>query len=108
MKTIFLALVFLFLFTAQVQAADITISWDANPKATGYMLEYSIDNGLTWTTPQDVGDVTSFLYTVPGNGLVLIRVGAYKTAGITWRLDAGLWYNGDWKPLTAPSSVGIQ
>jgi hypothetical protein len=96
------------LFAVSTIAADITVKWDASQGADGYSLSQSIDNGQTWSTPQDVGNVLTFLYPVPNSGLTLVKVGAYNNTGITWRLDAGVFYNGDWKPLAPPGGVGIQ
>lgn len=103
-----IALSFMLLSVNTVFGADILISWDVAQGVDGYSLVQSVDNGTTWSTPQDVGSVTTATYTVPDSGLVLIRVGAYNSAGITWRLDAGIFYNGDWKPLLPPSGVGVQ
>jgi hypothetical protein len=39
--------------------------WNANASAQSYRLHYSTDNGVTWLFVADVGNVTTFDWTVP-------------------------------------------
>lgn len=98
----------LLLFTSSVFAHDMNLSWNSQPDATGYSIRHSLDGGLTWGPETDVGLVTSITYTVPDTGLVLVQVAAYNTNGITWRLDSGLFYNGDWRIPDKPTNMGVE
>lgn len=90
-------------------AADLTLRWDASADATGYKIYQSTDSGATWDAGTDVGNVTEYTITgVPDSGLVLFRVAAYNSQGEAVRLEAGAWYNGDWKPPKAAGGLGIQ
>jgi hypothetical protein len=96
-------------WVAPALAADVTLEWDAAKGATGYELSYSTDNGANWSTPIDVGNVTTYIMTgVPETGLVIVKVGAYNDAGQrTYREWAGAWYNHLWKPAEEPGRIGI-
>jgi hypothetical protein len=99
-----------------VNAADCTFAWKASSGATGYYLEYSTDNGVTWVgkkttgplTPDSNGEV-SYLYTgIPETGLVIVRVAATNATSEAVRLESGAWYNHQWKPIGAPSGAGVR
>ena len=117
MKKILLTLMFLFLFPALVRAADIDIDieWTQSTGATGYKVETSVDAGATWveiptltftTRTEGTLNLANATITVADNVLVLARVGAYNAVGISWRLEAGIFYNGAWRPLHAPTGLG--
>ncbi len=106
MKKIILIIVFL-LLPMSVFAHDMVLSWDEDVSADGYGVRQSIDNGVTWTNEVDVGSVLATIYVVPDTGLVLVQIGAYNSLGTTWRTDAGLFYNGDWKLLTV-TGLGVE
>ena len=109
MKTILFVIVFMFI-SCTIFAADINMKWAVSTGADGYNIEQSTDLGVTWLGIKKVdgGDVLSTTVNVPDDGLVLLRLNAYNNIGTTWRLDAGAWYNGLWKPLEAPSGAGIR
>ena len=99
----------------QAWAADCKFSWKSVAGASGYSLEYSPDQGVTWTgkkttgalTPDSNGDV-SFTYTsVPETGLMLFRISATNASGSSTRTEYGAWYNHLWKPMDRPSGGGI-
>ncbi len=95
------------LLPISVFAHDMVLSWDEDVNADGYGVRQSIDNGVTWINEVDVGPALTTIYEVPDTGLVLVQIGAYNSLGTTWRPDAGLFYNGDWKPLTV-TGLGVQ
>lgn len=102
-------LFFLITIVNQTLAADVPIRWDVTPGATGYKLQKSIDQGLTWSTPLDVGNVTSHTYAnVEENTLVLFRASAYNAAGEAIRTWSGAWYDHRKKPVSSASGTGIQ
>lgn len=96
-------------------AADCQFVWKAVSGATGYELEYSTDQGATWTgrkatgalTPDANGDVIWTYTGVPETGLVLFRVSATNATGRATRLEYGAWYNHKWKPMASPAGGGI-
>ena len=53
MKKIILAVLFVFLFSSLVLAADVKLDWDAVDGATGYKIAMSNDLGTTWLAPVD-------------------------------------------------------
>jgi len=107
-KILFLSLIFL-LFNLPAFGADVVLKWDASTGATGYKIHKSIDQGVTWSTAIDVGNVTTYTYTsVEENTLVLFRASAYNAVGESVRTWSGAWYDHRNKPLPAPSGTGIQ
>lgn len=89
--------------------ADVPLQWDVSVGATGYMIFTSVDGGVTWDSGVDVGNVTTHVIgSVPDNGLILFRVGAYNSQGEAVQYKAGAWYNGSWKPPINPTGLGIQ
>lgn len=92
------------------RAADVPLAWDASSGATGYQVQMSIDQGKTWSEPQDAGDKIGFTWNnAPDHGLLLFRVLAYNAAGVqAVRLESGAWYDGDFKPPQTPGGLGIK
>lgn len=110
MKNIFWFLVgFILVFSIGIcQAADVTLSWDSSPNATGYKLYKSLDQGATWGPPVDVGNVTTFEYKdVEETGLILFRASAYNASAESINFWAGAWYNFLWKPPESTGGLGI-
>ena len=105
----FIVLVVLFLLVSVAHAANIHIKWDASDGATGYKLYTSTDNGQTWDSGNDVGNVTEVTdFSVPDSQLVLIRVSAYNSQGESIRYNAGVFYNSSWQVPLQPSGAGIE
>lgn len=102
-------------FHGSAHAADCGFEWKASAGATGYWLEYSLDQGATWTGRKATGSLVpnalgyvSWTYTgVPETGLVLFRVAATNATSTAIRLEAGAWYHHAWRPLPTPSGAGI-
>lgn len=89
-------------------AADVPLKWDPAQGATGYKIYLSQDQGVTWSTPLDVGNVTAFTYTgAPEDKLLLFRSSAYNEGGEAVRTWSGAWYDHRKKPLTPPTGQGI-
>ena len=118
-----LAIIMLILVTGPAFTADMTVIWKASAGATGYELEYSANNGTTWSTPKEIGAITpvdyvsgsthlllcSYLWTgLPDAGLILIRVTAYNSVGKACRVDAGAWFNKSWSLPALPAGAGVQ
>jgi len=96
------------LFASNAFCADVMLSWDASPGATGYRIYMSVDNGATWPGITDVGNVlTCTIPNVPDSGLILFKAEAYNSQGNAIRSWFGAWYNGDWK-LNSPGGTGIE
>jgi hypothetical protein len=90
-------------------AADVALKWDPSLGATGYKIQKSLDLGVTWLAPIDVGNVTLYLYTgVEEGALILFRVSAYNAAGEGIRTWSGAWFDFRKKPVLPPSGVGVQ
>lgn len=90
-------------------AAEVTLNWDAVPGATGYKLYMSTDQGQTWDTGLDVGDVTT--YAVAGvveDRLVMWRASAYNASNEAIRFEAGVWYDHRLKPVNPTSGLGVK
>jgi len=97
------------LFAGFAFAAEVNLTWDTSPGATGYKLYMSTDSGQTWTGEMDVAKVITYAYpSVPDSGLVLFRVSAYNSVGESIRYWSGAWYCGDWKPVESPGGAGIE
>jgi hypothetical protein len=110
MKKIFLVCLFL-LIPVVCFSASADLLWHAVPGATGYKIWQSVNNGVSWTMVKDVSGgtvVTTTLTNVPDTGLVLFRFSAYSAQNETIRMDAGVWFNGTWKPLPVLTGPGIQ
>jgi len=108
LKTLFLSLTFIFLASLAL-AADVDLKWDASSGAIGYKIQKSLDLGVTWLVPVDVGNVLTYKYlNVEENALVLFRASAYNAAGEAIRTWSGAWYDHSKKPVTSPTGTGIQ
>jgi len=80
LKLVLVILALLFLLV-EVQAADVTLAWDANPdsRVTGYKLYLGTSSGA-YGAPVDVGKVTQFTLTGVKEGVDLFfAVTAYDT-----------------------------
>lgn len=109
MKKIIVTLIAFFTFAVCSQAADVPVAWNASQGATGYKIQMSTDNGATWSAGVDVGNVTAYtLLGVPDSGLILFRGLAYNDVGDAVNAWSGAWYNGDWKPPTTATGLGVQ
>lgn len=88
-----------------VQAADVDYFWDTDPTVQEYRVYHSVDGGATWLGPT-VSPTIPVTVTVPDSGLVILRAANWSaTTGEINRPEAGIWYNGDWKPVT-PANMG--
>jgi hypothetical protein len=107
-RIVFLVLVFIFMVSPGF-AADVTLKWDPSAGATGYKIQKSVDLGVIWSAPVDVGNVTTYTYlNVEENALVIFRASAYNAAGESIRSWSGAWFDARKKPVSAPSGQGIQ
>ncbi len=115
--------IFMLMVASVIFAADVPVTWIAAAGASGYKLEYSIDNGGTWSAPKDVGMITpvdyvaggvhllicSYTWTgLPDAGLVLIRATAYNSVGNATNTGAGAWFNKSWAPPPMPTGTGVK
>jgi hypothetical protein len=108
MKRILLVVAIIFI-AVTVQAADVSLSWDAVAGATSYRIQMSTDQGATWTQEKNVPSGTALVWTgAPDSGLLLFRAVAINSAGTSIRSDAGAWFNGSWKLPSAPGKLGMQ
>jgi len=111
MRKLFWFLVgFILVFSVGIaQAEDVTLAWDASKGATGYKLYKSVDLGITWTEPIDVGLVTEYTYKdVEETGLILFRASAYNAQGEAIAYDAGAWYNFLWRLPESAGGLGVK
>ena len=88
-----------------VSAADIPLSWDADPRATEYRVEQSVDEGATWVLVVTSPTLPITVTGVPDSGLVLLRACASGATSDVCRDEVGFFYNGDWLPLSAPTNM---
>lgn len=83
MKKLFLALIFLFLFSMSAWAEEVTVAWNPNSESdlAGYKVYYGNATGI-YDTSVDVGNKTNYtiLGIVSGQGY-FIAVTAYDTSG---------------------------
>lgn len=110
MKKILIAIFLTLLFVSPVWAvSDVTLAWDAVPGATGYKLYQSIDGGVTWTAPTDVGNVTTKTLTgVSDTVFILWKVSAYNAVAEAVSHWQGAWYDGRKKPPVVASGLGVK
>lgn len=110
MKKIIIILTTIFvLIPSLVFSADVTLKWDISERATGYKIYKSLDLGITWLTPIDVGNVLTYTYTnIEENTLILFKASAYNIVGESVRTWSGAWFDNRKKPILSPSSQGIQ
>src|SRR5258708_6078475 len=74
-------------------ADTITLSWDGVPEATQYAVYQSLDGALTWAKVATIRN-TAISIEVPGDRLVIFRIGAQISGAETPTLDKGSWYFG--------------
>ena len=105
-----IAVVFPILLLASLaNAADVSMRWDASANATGYKIYKSEDQGQTWDSGLDVGNVTSYTYIgVIETGLVLFKISAYNAIGETIRHQDGVWYDHTKIPPEQASGFGAE
>ena len=109
MKKLIITLAIIVLFPTLALAADVTMTWEPSTGATSYKVYMSTDNGSTWPTVKDVGNVTDYVWTdAPATGLVLWRVSAYNATAEAIRTEAGVWYNADWHDPETPKGIGVE
>src|SRR5262245_3534719 len=81
--TALLSFIFLVGFPAKSFATSLTASWNPNPEpnVAGYQLMYGTASGA-YTTVIDVGDATSYSFSVTGGVTYYFVLQAYNTAGV--------------------------
>jgi len=108
MKKVLAVLAMVLMFAGTAFAADVQLKWEASTEATGYKVYKSLDNGATWDTGIDVGNVTEYTYMgVEEDTLVLFRVGAYNASGEGISYWSGAWYNKLWMPPLSAQGLGV-
>jgi hypothetical protein len=97
------------MLTVSAMAADISLTWDPSPGATGYMIAMSTDMGATWQTPIDVKLVRPYAYlNVPEDKMLIFKAGAYNSTGVTaWNNYAFAAYDHRHR-LAPPTGFGIK
>lgn len=109
MKKILLIFLFILMSFSFSEAADVSLKWDVSTGATGYKVYKSEDLGVTWGTPVDVGNVTTYIWTgIIEDKMILFRVSAYNANGESIRTWSGAWYDHRLRPINSPSGTGIQ
>jgi len=100
-------------------AADLTLSWNAVPGADGYRIYHSTSfevlpsgeiSNVVWDVGVDVGDVTSYVYSNPPEGLTLWKASAYVMTIVNEEHinnSSGAWSNPAWSNEGGPS-VGVE
>jgi len=107
-RIICLIVCILFFCSTSVFAADLAFQWNASAGATGYKVQISTDNGVTWGEQRDAGANTTYTWIgAPDTGFLIFRFIAYRPTQEAIRSDAGIWYNGSWK-LPTPTMIGVQ
>src|ERR1043166_7159840 len=77
------AVVFAWMLAASpLYATTVTAEWDPNPESdiAGYVLSFGTQSG-TYTTSIDVGDVTSFSFSLTAGHTYFVAVQAYDSLG---------------------------
>lgn len=97
------------IFATTAIGAEVLLSWDPSRGAMGYTVQYSLDAGMTWTDPIDVGEVVRYRVTeLPGDQLILFRVGAYDTQDMVTNMWSGAWYDGSKRPALRPGGARVK
>ena len=104
MKRILLALSLLLFLASPAFAWTETYTWTADPNATSYKVEKSLDSGTTWTSVGTPSTPT-FSYTGTDTGTVLFRVSNCNATGCTTRYWGGFWHNEAWRPAGQPTGL---
>ena len=95
----FAATVLLFLVASLAHAADVTVTADMDPKATGVRVYLSTDGGVTFPTFQD-GAAFPMVVVVPDTGRTDMKLCALNATAETCRQEVGIWYDADKAPLS--------
>jgi hypothetical protein len=84
----------LLVIASRVQAATVIAQWDANPESdvAGYVLSYGTQSGA-YTTTVDVGEVTSFSFSLTAGQTYFLAVQAYDTVGSISGYSQEIVYN---------------
>lgn len=105
-KSCVFALCFLLFLTGTASAWSDVYSWTPSPGATGYKVETTADNGVTWTLAgQPTTPTFTLVSTVPG--LLLVRVTACSGNGCNTRAWSGFWHNETWNVPTTVTNMTI-
>ena len=106
---VFLGCAALLMFDSQVEAAEVTLSWDEQV-GTSFRIYRSTDLGETWTMVRETGHVNECtLEDQPDTGIVLYRIGAFNAIGESVRYTAGAWAWPDApSPPSDPTGAGVQ
>jgi hypothetical protein len=106
-QTIIFMLVILLLAT-NAWSADVKLDWDSVSGATGYKIQMSLDNGVTWQTAVDAKLVKPYTYLgVPEDKLVVFRVASYNAVGEAWNRYAFAAYDHRQR-LSEPTALGVR
>ncbi len=104
----FLLILVMVLSASFALAADVDLKWEASTGAMGYKIYKSEDSGITWETPLDVGNVTTYKYlNVIETKMVIFKVSAYNEFGESVRHWSGAWYDHRLKPLIPAGGMAI-
>lgn len=108
-----LVLILIVVFVGPAWAWTESVSWDATPGATWYLIEKSTDNGATWAEviffPSGRPTTPAFIYTGSEPGLVLFRLSNCNSITCETRPRAGIWHNESAPaPLSPPSNTKMQ
>ncbi len=108
MKTL-LYVIAIILVSSFALADSVTLKWDASTGATSYKLYTSIDQGVTWGTGLDVGNVTQYVMaSVPGNVSVMFKVSALNGTVESVTHWMGAWYDGRKRPPDYTVGLGAR
>ncbi len=108
-RILLMVLAVVLLISSMSFATDVSLKWNPSVGATGYKVYKSEDLGVTWGTPVDVGNVTTYIYlAVIETKMVLFRVSAYNTTEESIRFWSGAWFDNRLKPINSPPGAGIQ
>ena len=104
-----LCLLLALLLTRTAQAEAWTALYSSAPVvgADVYMLEKSVDLGVTWTVAA-AGTKPRHRYTGTEPGLILFRLSACTATGCTVRGGDGLWHNEAWATASAVTKPGVK
>ena len=110
MKKIILLAIALVFISIPAFAADVKLAWDPVTGAASYKIYMSTDQGVTWTSGINVGNVTTYTYTgVSDTVQVLFKASAIGPNGAE---SVGHWYGVFWdsrkKPLDVPYGLGVK
>lgn len=98
------ALALIITITSPALAWTQQYTWTADPLATTYKVEKSVDNGVTWTVAGTPA-TPSYTYTGTETGVVFFRVSNCNATGCTTRTYDGFWHNESWRPSGWPNNL---